>query len=190
MNPEGKREALMHSAETLFVTQGYSGTTIAQIAKHAEIAVGSVYRLYPDKAAVLTALHERMEERFIHAMQAGWTSKDDYAERFEAMIAALFDLAFDVRASLPLYFLTRDMIGGTNFVPGERIIAEIEAQFFDGVESGKLRAMTPGVIGPMAHAIVEGAMRAWMADPSPQRRELIVTEVTAIFVRSFLLDDE
>jgi Bacterial regulatory proteins, tetR family len=44
MNPEGKKEAVLAAGEKLFASQGYTRTTIADIASAADVAVGSVYR--------------------------------------------------------------------------------------------------------------------------------------------------
>jgi AcrR family transcriptional regulator len=49
---------LKEAALRLFAERGYAATTIEDIARAAQVTVGTVYRYFPDKAALLTALIE------------------------------------------------------------------------------------------------------------------------------------
>lgn len=186
MNPAAKREAIMASGEALFSQKGYTNTSIADIAKEADVAVGSVYRLFPDKPSLLAALHQNMEQGFINAMTRGWKSTDVYQDRFDPMIDSLFNEAERVMPKMPLYAMTKDMIGTNNYVPGDRMIETIERMYAQGVKAGVYRAIPKGIVGSVAHAMVDGAMRAWMSDPTPARRKKIQRELLSIFERSFL----
>jgi TetR/AcrR family transcriptional repressor of mexJK operon len=55
-----KAEAVLESARTLFLQQGYDGTTVAEIAEGAHVSKATVYSNFPDKAAVLVALLDRV----------------------------------------------------------------------------------------------------------------------------------
>ncbi len=48
-----KREAIIESARTLFAEQGYEETTIAEIARAAGVAVGTVYLYFQNKRQIL-----------------------------------------------------------------------------------------------------------------------------------------
>ncbi|MFE6555605.1 TetR/AcrR family transcriptional regulator [Streptomyces sp. NPDC057746] len=52
------REAILDSAHALFLTQGYPGVTIGQIAETANVAVPTVYSSVGNKPKILTALLE------------------------------------------------------------------------------------------------------------------------------------
>ena len=185
MNPEGKRASIMEAAEKLFVTGGYTGTSIADVAKEADVAVGSVYRLFPDKPALLAALHKRMEEAFIEAMEEGWNRAESYPERFEPMIASIMDKVAEIRGVMPLYAMTRDMVGAADYQPGARMIKRIAELYGQGVASGALRDIPPSIQAPLGHAMVEGGMRAWMSDPTPKRLEEVKAEVARALRQAF-----
>ncbi|MEM1053028.1 MAG: TetR/AcrR family transcriptional regulator [Pseudomonadota bacterium] len=187
MNPEGKRSSIMEAAEKLFVAHGYTGTSIADVAKEADVAVGSVYRLFPDKPALLAALHERMEEAFIAAMEEGWNSVEGYPDRFEPMISSIFDKVAELRSVMPLYAMTKDMIGAADYQPGAKMIKRIAELYGHGVTAGALRAIPPSIQAPLGHAMVEGGMRAWMSDPLPEKLVQVKAEVTEVFRRAFVL---
>ena len=190
MDPQGKRDAIMAAAEQLFAANSYTGASMADIAGKADVAVGSLYRLFPDKPSLMAALHQRMEDRFIAAMTAGWASVDAYEKRFPPMIDALFAEAESVREIMPLYSMTRDMVGSAEYVPGQRMISAIEAMYREGVKAGAYRSMPKGIVGPVAHAMVEGGMRAWMTNPAPAHLRRVKVQLSDIFARSFLRTDQ
>ena len=187
MNPEGKRKAVMAAGERLFAAKGYTNTSMAEIARDADVAVGTLYRLFPDKPSLLAALHEAMEDRFIEAMTAGWHQEDGYAKRFGPMLEALFLEAHKVREIMPLYAMTRDMIGAADYLPGARMIQAIETMYAKGIAAGAYHKLSNGLVGPLAHAMVEGGMRAFLVDPTRERQAQIIEEMTAVFRRSFVV---
>jgi len=53
------REQIITAAHDLFISQGYHGTSMRQIAGQAEIALGGLYNHFPSKEAVFEAVLER-----------------------------------------------------------------------------------------------------------------------------------
>ena len=186
MDPDGKREAILVAGEQLFAGQGYSGTTMAEIAALAGVAVGTLYRLFPDKRALLEALHIRMEDRFIAATHAGWQAGSDGAGRLDAMADQLLAEAERHRAAMPLYTLTRDMVGSQTYQPGARLIAAIRQLYQSGVHARDFRRHDPDTAAAIAHGIIEGGMRAAMAAPSAPRRARVRRDTKALFRQAFL----
>jgi AcrR family transcriptional regulator len=186
MDPDGKREAILLAGEQLFSGQGYSGTTMAGIAAAAGVAVGTLYRLFPDKRALLEALHVRMEDRFIAATIAGWDAGTDGASRLDAMAARLLMEAERQRAAMPLYTLTRDMIVSDDYQPGARLIAVIRGLYQTGVRAGHFHRHDPHAAAAIAHGIIEGGMRAAMGASTPSARARVLRDLQAVFRRAFL----
>jgi AcrR family transcriptional regulator len=56
MRGEQTRLAILHSAHDLFIKQGYHGTSMRQIAKAANIALGGLYNHFASKEAVFEAV--------------------------------------------------------------------------------------------------------------------------------------
>ncbi len=50
------QESILQNAGNLFVTKGYAGTTLEEIAARAEIGVGTLYNYYDSKAEVFLAI--------------------------------------------------------------------------------------------------------------------------------------
>jgi AcrR family transcriptional regulator len=74
------RDRLLDAAEALLAQGGPEAATVPAIARRARVAVGSVYRRFPDKDAVLRAVYERFFERSVTANRgalapARWADK-------------------------------------------------------------------------------------------------------------------
>lgn len=54
--PEVRTRQILDAARRCFVRAGFATTKVADIASEAGVSVGLIYRLFPDKAAVMTAI--------------------------------------------------------------------------------------------------------------------------------------
>src|SRR5262245_15990282 len=53
------RDRLLDAAEAVLAHEGLDGATVPAIAREAGVAVGSVYRRFPDKDALMRGVYER-----------------------------------------------------------------------------------------------------------------------------------
>jgi AcrR family transcriptional regulator len=188
LDPTAKRAAIMAAGEELFASCGFAKTTMAQIAAKAEVAVGSLYRAFPDKLALLTALHDAMEQKFVDAILASWDLELTAEARFRRMIAAIMDQTVAVQSSMPLYMLTRDLVSSGGQEPGARTIAVIAKLYEAGVGRGEFVAIHPSTAAAIGYGMVEGGMRDWMAAGGDATELQIVVDVmTGCFVRAFVV---
>ena len=69
--PQGAaaRERLYATAMRLIAERGYEATTLRDIANHAGVSVGLLYRYFPSKQAVVIALYDELSAEY--ARQAG-----------------------------------------------------------------------------------------------------------------------
>jgi AcrR family transcriptional regulator len=177
-DPAGKREAILISASQLFVQRGYEHTSIADIAKEAGVAVGSVYRQFPDKVAILSALHFEMEHHLIDVMTTAWSSDLHYLDRFEPMFGALMEALTRRHALLPLLSVTKELVGQERYQPGKAMIAAIRKMYEMGVEVGELRSYPMDTLPSVLHGMVNGGLSAWADDPSPGRAQEVARTLT------------
>lgn len=56
---EETRNLILASAYTLFQQNGYDGTTMRQLAGHCGVGLGTLFKHFPDKSAILVATFER-----------------------------------------------------------------------------------------------------------------------------------
>ena len=170
INPQAKRAAILDVAETLFSKHGYEATSTNEIATRAGVAVGTVFRIFHDKAGILVELHRRMEQRFIDAMNEGWSETQVYADRFRPMFDRLLECAEQNLELMPLYGMTKELSHSQDYSPGDTIRSTIESHYSEGVRAGAFIDKDPVQVSFMMHGMVDGAMRYWMSRPSGERR--------------------
>lgn len=94
-----KRQSILNAAKQLFVELGVSGTTIAEIAKHAGIAKGSVYSHFKSKQDIVIALMNDSIERSQSMLQQLIEQQSDSADGImEQYIAQELSLMSEERA--------------------------------------------------------------------------------------------
>ncbi|MEU8587561.1 TetR/AcrR family transcriptional regulator [Streptomyces sp. NPDC048664] len=71
------RDRIYTSALTLFAEQGYDGTTIDQIAEHADVARGTFFNYFQRKEDLVTAWAEARKQRLEACMEASLHARDD-----------------------------------------------------------------------------------------------------------------
>lgn len=87
-----KSEAVLASARTLFLLNGYDGTTVDDIAEGAHVSKATVYSNFSDKAAVLSALLDRVaveSAAILGAVVTPLGSADDVERRLVETAIAL-----------------------------------------------------------------------------------------------------
>jgi AcrR family transcriptional regulator len=88
--PASRRAALLDAASNRFVAVGIGKTTMEDIARGAGAGKATLYRYFPNKAAVVDALVERENARFTRVLERAVEGGPDAATRVEdAFVAGL-----------------------------------------------------------------------------------------------------
>jgi AcrR family transcriptional regulator len=140
------REAILESAAKLFRRQGYSATTLRQIADLAEIQAGSIYYYFDSKDAILDeVLDEGLRRVFngvkLRLKQAGDVShRQKIALAIEAHLVALHDASDFTSANIRIYGQLPERLKGPH-----RAIRRAYARYWDRLlsdaqKAGEIRA--------------------------------------------------
>jgi AcrR family transcriptional regulator len=87
--------AIMTAALELVAVQGFHGTPISQIAKQADVGVGSIYRYFADKDELIHAIHARLDERMNKALSQGADTSLPSQGRFIQLVINLIQHLVD-----------------------------------------------------------------------------------------------
>lgn len=91
-----RRHDILAAAARLFVGAGHASTTIADIAREARIAVGSVYLEFSSKEAIVEALSCAEHDRILEAMRRAARAESTFPARFvrslEERVAHMLEL--------------------------------------------------------------------------------------------------
>ena len=134
---ERNRQRILEAARELFAERGL-GVTLNDIAHHAGVGVGTVYRRFPDKAQLIDALFEQRFEEFVELLDAALDDPDPW-QGFAGFLERALELQAADRG-------LRELVLGA---PGGRErVAQLRAQLYPlgerrvqrAREAGQLRA--------------------------------------------------
>lgn len=77
-----KKEAILKSTLELIKDNGFHGTPISKIAKHAGVASGTIYHYFPSKDAIIITLHQKIKKEMVAAMFNDTNSGKTYKQQF------------------------------------------------------------------------------------------------------------
>jgi AcrR family transcriptional regulator len=95
---EATRRALLDSATELFVEQGFTQTSLDEVAAKARVTKGAIYHHFPSKQALFEAVSEEVEEKtgaaIIEAAAAQSSSWDGAVAGLEVILDRCLDPAY------------------------------------------------------------------------------------------------
>ena len=135
-----KREAILRAARTLFAKQSYEETTIADIAREAGIAVGTVYLYFHNKREIYTAVALDMESLIADAFRNPELLKLPFEQVLKVLVDEIFRICREQKSLMAL--LQIDMQSSEEVKQHEhsdrQIVVALEAIFSHAIEKGEL----------------------------------------------------
>lgn len=161
---EAYRVAILDAARSLFEAQGFRAITMADIARAAGVAKGTLYNYFDSKEEVFAELAQRGRREFLESFEAALSGKSGWDE---LTAAVTFTLEFLVRnaAMVHVYFEATGGVEDTAADPhgseGQRAYATRLATIFAGLErDGQLRSdFTPDFLVASVSGLVESTSR-------------------------------
>jgi len=157
---EERRNEILAAAKRVFAGKGYHATTIAEIAKTAQLSYGSIYWYFDSKDALF---HELMESEGQalrrHVTAALSTPADgDPAAPFRAAVRATFEFFESDRALVKLLFRDSYALGDRFekhlFGIYEGFIGDVEAIVADAERRGVVVGYPPRLVAVSVAALV------------------------------------
>lgn len=151
-----KHEAIIGSAAALFLSKGYEATTIADIARSAGVAVGSIYRYVADKRALLDEVRTQLAGEIATVMKAAMNSSGDERTRLAAMVDAAFVETRRKPDTLRFLFLAPQHLSDAlpDGSPADPMAAVLEAALAERVRAGRIHASVARSVARLGHGMV------------------------------------
>lgn len=146
---ERRREQIIESAYHVFAANGYESTTISDVARHAGVGQGTVYRYFESKREILDHVFDYAAGQFVGVMMtdeltAPIDSLDEFAERLVAIakqMAATLEEQPDLLKLILVETSAADAELNARMLGLEGFLAEAIASILqDGQEQGWVRA--------------------------------------------------
>jgi|P1105metagenome_2_1110788.scaffolds.fasta_scaffold11110_2 AcrR family transcriptional regulator len=154
------RQALIEAARTLFITKGYDGTTMIDVAEQADKGRRTLYYYFSSKKALLRAVAETELERIIDVLDAV-VEKDTPAsdKMVEFVMSRLNNVRHSIfrngslRADFTRFMRTIDSIRAKC---EKREIALIERILLQGVHEGQFHVENIHIMAQFIHYSAKG----------------------------------
>ncbi|GBE66141.1 TetR family transcriptional regulator [Mycobacterium sp. MFM001] len=174
-----RRDEIMAAAKKVFARKGFHATTIADIAKEAGLAYGSVYWYFDSKDELFHALMAVEEQALRAHVSAAVAAPTDGEEPFRTAVQATLEFFEADKATVKLLFRDAYALGDRfeKHLGGiyERFIDDIETFIVVAQERGEVVAAPPrmvaytlaALIGQLAHRRLstdDGVTAAEVAD--------------------------
>ena len=184
------RDAILAAAEEVVLRHGYQATKMADIAEATGVAVGTVYKYFENKEAVVLAITERHRERFQAHIERPFDSDDPLrqlrqlvgrASEFVEQNGALFNLYLQWKVSEcssgeRLSHFTQD-------AARERFALLITALLSRGVQARRIRSDIPTVQLVWALlATLEVVLWEWWRQPTSFSCKLRGDQIVTVFL--------
>lgn len=196
MTTDARRRAILDCAARLFRHYGAAKTTVADIAREAQMGVGTFYLVFPSKDAILRELSSSAHVRVLEAMRevAAARAYDSFGERLsgvlEMRVSKFHELAEEGQHACELVHCKTGPVSG------------VHAQFRED-EAALLAeiiqtARASGEIAPLdvarAVALVQRAYATlsppWLFEQSPDESLRVAHEMCRLLLLGFLMRGE
>ena len=182
-----KRDAILEAARELFANKGYEETTIADIARVAGMAVGTVYLYFRNKHEVYIAVAIYVETMLAQAFQDPTFLDLPFKQRLRAMIDAGFRVSRSQKHLVP--FLQVDMQSADERQcfkeSDERITHAIDVVLHHAVERGELAPFNTEMYAQILNLTAGAIFHQCFAVENGEREELYHTYLIEFVERLF-----
>ena len=154
-----KRRALVDAARVLFTTKGYETTTMAEVAKNAGVAVGTVYLYFKNKNELLYAVRGDWDDEFLRFLAQPEVQAVPHHLRARPLVKACFTLCNRNTEMIQLMGLQPEMIGEWHGKVEGKVTQAVEAFFEEAVAVGAFRPVDTHAAAVIAFGMVEYALQ-------------------------------
>ncbi|MEM7459843.1 MAG: TetR/AcrR family transcriptional regulator [Pseudomonadota bacterium] len=138
---EAREQAILDSARNVFFNKGYDGARMSEIAAGAEIAEGTIYIYYKNKAALMRAINSE----FWQTLTAdAWAEIEEIDHPYDALLAlarfhiqSLIDQADMIDLTHSLRIVSADV--GTSTAELKTYVRVFDTLYSRGVDRGDLK---------------------------------------------------
>jgi len=167
-----RQEIIFSAAEQVLGERGYHGASVDEIAKRAEISVGTLYNLFGNKENLFACVTERNIEVMRQAVKARAENVSGGVEKLHAAIDAIFAYFAEHEQAFRVWVTAT---GGLdwNILPqfGERVIAgmrtfsnDITALFRRAVREGSLPRLDPEFLALSLLGTINSFVTHWVVE--------------------------
>ena len=158
----------------LFARKGYQRTTMVEVAASSEVALGTLYQIFPSKEAMLCSLLEDYIDRLIERVRLAADESGDAREQLRQVVRTLLTFSQDNVDVLRFYlsgwtgyeFTVRQRFGDRIDEKYEEYLRFLESIFRRGARDGVFTAGPPRRLAVALAGMIHAVVRRWLREKS------------------------
>jgi AcrR family transcriptional regulator len=179
-----RRDAILAAARKVFAEKSFERATIADIAREAGVASGTVYLYYASKLDLFAALNARLFQVVLEALERA-QAPPDLRGGTQARIHAVFEASRNHRDLLRLVFLNpdpRSEVARRMKVADEERLRPLAHLFRNGMQAGVVRQGDPMLLARIVNGLVIVALHQCFVQSDGSRAEEYEATVTEMII--------
>jgi len=183
-----KREAILRAAIKVFARKGFFNAKVADVAKEAGIADGTVYLYFKGKDEILHSIFDQAMERFIAEGRSELASLDSPVDKLRK-IAELHLARLGADRDLAVVFQV-ELRGSTKFMREfsaagfHDYLEVIRITIEEGQKAGIFRSdIKPVICAKILYGSLDEMVTNWILSKKPYSLEPMAEEVMKIFLK-------
>jgi AcrR family transcriptional regulator len=184
------RRRLLAAARRLFVERGYDGTRPQDVARSADVAVGTFYLHFTDKRALFLAFSDEVADELLAFLHSRVAQATGFEQRLHRCLEALFAYS-DANPGLLRATAADAAVAAAHLPPHAGVRARLADDLAERLGAGVSRGEVPreydtrlvahGVIGFIHHALV------YAMEERPDR-ELLLADLKRFLSRALVAE--
>ncbi|MCV9387267.1 TetR/AcrR family transcriptional regulator [Reichenbachiella ulvae] len=144
-----KKKAILKSALELINEQGFHGTSMSHLAKHANVAAGTIYHYFDSKEAMICAVHTHIVDRVLDQLALTDDPTLPYKERYYRIWFSMYEFHVDNPMFLRFYEQFVNSPYFFNNTSRMRISDFYHELLKEGIEKGHLAKQNPEILASL-----------------------------------------
>jgi TetR/AcrR family transcriptional regulator, cholesterol catabolism regulator len=176
---------ILQTARRLFVQQGYTATSMRQLAEQAGIGKATIYHHFPDKQAIVTALLKESTARMDESLGRIQAEQD---ARTRIQVAATESINFLFDSADIMQVVRREVAGGreqmqTGFMNFfQEYMASLAEAIQRGIEQGSFRPVNPAEAATVLMTMFQGTFAmVYLGGKRPESPQQTVAALLDVF---------
>lgn len=188
------RQRLLDAATRLFAKQGFEATRSQDIAREADVAIGTFYLHFADRRGAFVAFTERAAEDLMEYARHRVRSEGGFEERLRSWLEAILDYMDEHPGVVGAAFANEAVIGADpHGEPGE----SLRDRLVDGLARALELGMRGGALHPdydpqlVSYAVV-GLIQQALSHAAQLRieRDAVLDQITRFCARALVRNEE
>lgn len=169
---ERRRGEVLAAARELFARKGYQRSTMIEISAAAELALGTLYQLFPSKEAILCSLLEDYIDVLSARVREAATEPGDARRQLQRIVATQLRFSQENADVLRFYltgwtgyeFAVRQLFGDRIDTKYEQYLGLLAAVFRRGMREGTFVAAPPRRLAIALAGMIHALIRRWLRE--------------------------